>query len=193
MHKQDLPRPLVPSKTLIEFLDRVTSSYGAPILDAPCGFGRNAVLVADRGFDVVAVDNDLVRLRSLQFRSAKAESVGKVLPICADLTSGRLPFGQRSFSAILCIHYPVQKIIADLDAQLREGGHLYIETFGGHGQNYLDLPKANQIREALEGYKLVFYNERPVGPISENSVVVKALAQKCCGAKIRQDAQNSQK
>ena len=184
MYKQNLPTPLVPSKTLIRFLDRVTSSYGAPILDAPCGFGRNALSVADKGFTVVAVDKNLVRLNSLQkSRSEKTDTVGKVLPLCADLTSGRLPFGPCSFSAILCIHYPVQRIIADLDDQLVDGGHLFIETFGGHGQNYLELPKANEIRQALKGYKLLFYNERSVGPISENSVVVKALAQKCCAAR----------
>jgi len=153
-------------------------------LDAPCGFGRNAFPLADKGFDVIAVDKDLRRLESLQkAQSEKADAVGKVLPLCADLTSGRLPFGSCSFSAILCIHYPVQNIIADLDDRLMAGGHLFIETFGGHGQNYLDLPKANEIRQALQGYKLIFYEERSVGPIAENSVVVKALAQKWCAAR----------
>jgi SAM-dependent methyltransferase len=183
MSQRNLPSPLVPSKTLIRFLDRVTSSYGAPILDAPCGLGRNALPLATKGFNVIAVDKDLVRLNSLQKSSSeKTDPVGKVLPLCADLTSGRLPFGPCSFSAILCIHYPVQNILADLDDQLVRGGHLFIETFGGHGQNYLELPKADEIRQALKGYKLLFYNERSVGPISQNSVVVKALAQKCRAA-----------
>jgi hypothetical protein len=65
-----------------------------------------------------------------------------------------------------------------------DGGHLFIETFGGQGQNYLELPKADEIRQALRGYKLLFYNERSVGPISQNSVVVKVLAQKCCAARL---------
>lgn len=153
-------------------------------MDAPCGFGRNALSLAARGFNVVAVDKDLVRLDSLQKSiSEKADSVSKVFPLCADLTSGRMPFGPRSFSAILCVHYPAQNILADFDDQLVDGGHLFIETFGGHGQNYLDLPKAGEIRHALKGYKMLFYHERSVGPISQNSVVVKALAQKCCVSK----------
>jgi SAM-dependent methyltransferase len=177
------PPPLVPSKTLIRSLDRVVSSYGAPILDAPCGFGRNALPLAAEGFNVIAVDKDPVRLNSLQKSiSEKAHAVGRVFPLCADLTKGRLPFGPRSFSAILCIHYPVQNILADLDDQLIDGGHLFIETFGGHGENYLELPKADEIRQALKGYELIFYNERSVGPTSQNAVVVKALAQKCCAA-----------
>jgi SAM-dependent methyltransferase len=152
-------------------------------LDAPCGFGRNALSLAAKGCNVIAVDKDLVRLNSLQRSiSEKTELIGKVLPLCADLTSGRLPFGPHTFSAILCIHYPVQSILADFDNQLLDGGHLFIETFGGQGQNYLELPKAGEIRQALKGYKLIFYHEHSVGPISHNSVVVKVVAQKCCAA-----------
>jgi SAM-dependent methyltransferase len=161
LSRRNLHPPSAPSKTLIRFLDRITSSYGAPILDAPCGFGRNALPLADKGFTVIAVDKNLVRLNSLQKSiSEKASPVGKVFPLCADLTKGRLPFGPRSFSAILCIHYPIQNILADFDDQLTDGGHLFIETFGGHGHNYLELPKADEIRQVLKGYKLLFYNER---------------------------------
>jgi SAM-dependent methyltransferase len=184
LSQRNLHPPSAPSKTLIRFLDRIASSYGAPILDAPCGFGRNALPLAAEGLNVIAVDKDLVRLNSLQKSiSEKTSPVGKVFPLCADLTKGRLPFGPCSFSAILCIHYPVQNILADFDDQLMDGGHLFIETFGGHGQNYLELPKADEVRQALKGYKLLFYNERSVGPISQNAVVVKALAQKCCAAR----------
>jgi hypothetical protein len=133
---------------------------------------------------VIAVDKDFVRLKSLKNAiSVKTHATADIFPLCADLTKGRLPFGPSSFSAILCIHYPIQKILADFDEQLIEGGHLLIETFGGHGENYRELPKANEIREGLKGYKLHFYNERSVGPASHNAVVVKALAQKCCDAK----------
>ena len=133
----------------------------------------------------MAVDNDVDRLRSLK-KSAVANSpsglrstvAGKVLPICADLTSDRLPFGESSFSAILCIHYPVQKIISDLCTALKDGGWLYIETFGAQGKNYLELPKPGEIRRALQGYELAFYKERLVGPASQEAVVVGALAQK---------------
>jgi len=126
----------------------------------------------------------MVRLNSLQkSMSGKTRATGKVFPLCADLTKGRLPFGPRSFSSILCIHYPLQNILADFDDQLIDGGHLFIETFGGQGGNYLELPKADEIRQALKAYKLLFYHERPVGPISQNSVVVKTLAQKCCAAR----------
>jgi len=31
-------------------------------LDAPCGFGRNALALADKGYDVIAVDRDVNRI-----------------------------------------------------------------------------------------------------------------------------------
>jgi hypothetical protein len=73
--------------------------------------------------------------------------------------------------------------LADFDDLLMDGGYLFVETFGGHGENYLELPKADEVRQALKGYRLLFYNERSVGPTFQNAVVVKTLVQKCCGAR----------
>ena len=163
----------------MQVLDRLTSSYAEPILDAPCGFGRNALALASLGYDVIAVDNDFARLKSVNTSAASQSSgSGRVVTLGADLVADRLPFRKSSFSAILCIHYPVQKIIADLCAALKEGGWLYIETFGGHGQNYLELPKPGEIPQALQGFEQIICRERPVGPASQRAVVVQALARK---------------
>lgn len=46
------PSPsLAPSKLLMQVLGPVTSSYGKPILDAPSGFGRNALALASLGYE----------------------------------------------------------------------------------------------------------------------------------------------
>src|SRR5579872_1678324 len=163
----------------MQSLDRVTSSYAEPILDAPCGFGRNALALASLGYDVIAVDNDIARLKSVNASAAaRSSGSGRIVTVGADLVADRLPFRESSFSAALCIHYPVQKIIADLCAALKEGGWLYIETFGGQGQNYLELPKPGEISKALQGFEVILYKERPVGPPSHGASVVRALAQK---------------
>ena len=178
------PSPsLAPSKLLLEFLDRVTSSYGEPILDAPCGFGRNALALASRGYNVIAVDNNVDCLKSinesaLSLGELQSAGSGKIVTLCADLTADRLPFQKSSFSAILCIHYPVQRIIQDLCAALKDGGWLYVETFGGQGQNYLELPKLGEITQALQGFEQVICKEKPVGPACHSAAVVHALAQK---------------
>ena len=159
-------------------LSQLAFSDDALILDAPSGFGRNALALADRGYDVIAVDKDLKRLGALKQLLADQPPAGKVVVICADLITGRLPFGAFSFSTVLCIHYPVQRIVLDLKSVLKPGGHLYIETFQGHGMNYLELPKAGEILRALQDCEMLIYKERPTGPPSEQAVVVEALARK---------------
>jgi SAM-dependent methyltransferase len=164
--------------------DRLALCDDAPILDAPSGFGRNAMALADRGHDVIAVDKDVHRLNALNESAAEwasrngARPTGKVFSICADLRRDRLPFRESSFSAIICVHYPIQRIIFDLTVMLKRGGHLYIETFQGQGKNFLELPKAGEILFALQNFEMLTYKERPVGPPSEKAVVVEALARK---------------
>jgi SAM-dependent methyltransferase len=178
---------LKPSTVMLRLLDRITLPNNATILDAPCGFGRNALALAANGLTVVSADKDYGRLSSL--KSVVAELTDskqkrpRIIPVCVDLNNNSWPFLKSSFSAVVCVHYPVQEIIENLKASLQEGGYIYIETFGGQGGNYLQLPKAGELRAALTGYDLLFYRERSVGPTTFNSVVVVALAQKRSAAR----------
>jgi SAM-dependent methyltransferase len=179
------PSRLVPSTTLLKFLDQITSSCDAPLLDAPSGFGRNAFALAERGCDVIAVDRDVDRLRFLESSGISSREPdhglnrrGRIFSLCADLSANRLPFAKSSFSAVICVHYAVQNIVQDLSDTIKKGGFFYIETFGGQGANYLELPRAGEVRDALKSYDFYFYKERPVGPPSHSSVVVTALGQK---------------
>jgi SAM-dependent methyltransferase len=177
---------LKPSTMMLRLLDGIAFSENAPVLDAPCGFGRNAIALAAKGLVVVGADKDCGRLDSLKGAVAELKSSKqthpRILPVCVDLSNNRWPFLESSFSAVVCVHYPVQEIIENLKESLREGGYIYIETFGGQGDNYLQLPKAGEIRTSLTGYDLLFYKERSVGPAAFNSVAVAALAQKQCAA-----------
>jgi SAM-dependent methyltransferase len=172
---------LTPSTVMLRLLDRIPLLDGATVLDAPCGFGRNAIALAAKGFAVVSADKDCDRLHSLKSAVAELESSKqtrpRILPVCVDLSNKSWPFLKSSFSAVVCVHYPVQEIIENLKASLRQGGYIYIETFGGLGGNYLQLPKAGELRAALIDYDLLLYKERSVGPTTFNSVVVMALAQ----------------
>jgi SAM-dependent methyltransferase len=130
----------------------------ATVLDARCGFGRNAIALTAKGLAVVSADKDCGRLDSLKKAVAELESSKqtrlRILPVCADLSNNRWPFVRLSFSAVVCVHYLVQEIIEYLKSSLREGGYIYIETFGDQGGNYLQLPKAGELRAALAGYDL---------------------------------------
>jgi SAM-dependent methyltransferase len=172
---------------MMNFADELTQKSKWPALDAGCGFGRNAVALALRGLSVVCVDPDAERLRKLgriapdciNALKRPGFAVGQLHPICVRLDSLRWPFPENCFSAIICVHFIKIELFDLFRSSLVSGGHLFIETFGGHGRNYLDLPKAGQLRDLLsEHFHLPFYRERPVGPSGYGAVSAKLLAQK---------------
>jgi SAM-dependent methyltransferase len=157
-----------------------------PILDAGCGYGRNGVALAMRGLDVVCADHNEKRLRALMtlapdhMENFTHGKLGVLHPVCTQLSRVHWPFSQACFSAIICIHFLGVDLLPLFGASLVAGGYLYIETFGGHGQNYLDLPKEGQLRDAVvaAGFQLLSYRERKVGPANSSAVSVKLWAQK---------------
>jgi SAM-dependent methyltransferase len=156
-----------------------------PVLDAGCGFGRNAVAVALRGLDIVCADNDAARLSTLT-KLAPAyfdqhrlpdQAPGQLRTVCIDLNASSWPFGYEEFSSIVCVQFPNFGLIDAFRKSIFRGGFLYLETFGGHGENYVDLPNAGHLRRVLEkDYELAFYRERSVGPPRYSKVSAKLLA-----------------
>lgn len=163
------------------------SRPSAPILDAGCGYGRNAVAVAARGMSVVCADHDWERLQVLaRFGSGHATDVirpgddsGKLHMLRVRLEPAFWPFGERCFSGIVCVHFLDIALFGAFRSSLVEGGFLYIETFGGHGENNLALPKAGELHGLLSPeFDLPFYRERKVGPVGYDAVAVKLCARK---------------
>ncbi len=82
-------------------------------------------------------------------------------------------------SAIIAVHFVRLELIDEFHRSLQAGGHFYFETFGGHGLNYISLPRSGQLRDVLsDKFVLQFYRERRVGPAGCDAVTVKLLAQK---------------
>jgi SAM-dependent methyltransferase len=179
--------PVSPSKTLVKFADQIASFGKGPVVDAPCGYGRNAVALAARGCTVVAIDRDRKRLVALEQSKAAyiAESVsagisiGQIFGVCADLTAKAWPVAPSSVSAIICIHFAMIDLVPRFISSLQVGGYIYVETFGGHGQNFRELPKAGQLRDLLSKHvEFLYYKERKVGPPKFDSVSVTLFAQR---------------
>jgi SAM-dependent methyltransferase len=176
-----------PSKALVRFADQIASVGKSPVLDAACGYGRNAIALAARGCTVVAVDNDQRRLVALEKvktsciaeRACPGIGIGRIFAVCADLNPESWPFAPSSFKAIICIHFPMVNLVPCFISSLQAGGYIYIETFGGHGENFRELPKAGQLKKLFSRHvEYIYYKERKVGPMAFDSVSVILFAQK---------------
>ena len=177
---------LSPSSTLLEFANVVAAPTGSLTLDLACGFGRNAVLMAAHGCNVIGVDQDLLRLHKLEI--SKSELLercplpnpgGTIRTVCAKITEGSWPFAPNIFDTIICVHFVFLKLIPCLLWSLRHGGYIYLETFGGQGENYLDLPHAGETRTALGNQvNLIYLREKPASRKHSGFVSVRALARK---------------
>jgi SAM-dependent methyltransferase len=187
MKRESFSQLTLPSKTLMSFADELSQLQEWPVLDAGCGVGRNAVAVALSGLSVVCVDRDIDRLRFLSATAPRyiasikptQPAVGQLYPICADLDQLKWPFSISRFSAIVCVHFLRVELLDCFWSSLIAGGYLFIETFGGHGGNYVDLPKTGQLQDQLSRrFDIPFYRERKVGPAGFGAVSVKLLARK---------------
>jgi len=93
-------------------------------LDVACGAGRNALWLAEAGFEVDAVDISEAGLERAR-ASAAARGVG-VDWHCLDLEAG-LPAGFGEYDLIVVIRYLNRDLLRELAARLRPGGFLLCE------------------------------------------------------------------
>lgn len=166
-----------PSRFLQKHVSQLDASL--PVLDAPCGFGRNSLFLAQRGYTVISTDIDEERIKYLQRQMKLISSLTKSVGVVScDLNSDVLPFRPMSFGAVVIVHFVPLNWVSYSDL-LCAGGLLVFETMGGQGCNYLQLPLAGQIRAVLEpAFAMHFYRERRIGPPERNVVTVGLIARK---------------
>lgn len=130
----------------------------------------------------MCVDRDLDRLRTLADASTQIigrrehgrNAIGKLYPVCADLSASKWPFSKHSFSVVLAIHFLKIDFLDFFYSSLVPGGYLYTETFGGQGKNYLDLPKTRQLHDLLSPSIGIATTRR--GTVDVNALVNELLA-----------------
>jgi SAM-dependent methyltransferase len=176
-----------PSKALGRFANQIAFFDKGPVVDAPCGYGHNAVALAAQGCTVIAIDIDRKRLAALDQvkvayiagHASRGVRTGQIFTVCADLTAEGWPIAPSSVSAIVCVHFAIIGLLPRIIPSLQVGGYLYVETFGGQGENFRELPKAGELRELLSGYvEFGYYKERKVGPPDLNRVAVTLFARR---------------
>ena len=147
--------PETPSEWVRRWADLISTG---PVLDIACGAGRHAVLFAERGLEVVAVDREPQLIPGAQF-------------VQADLEGGPWPFAGQRFAAIVVTNYLHRPLFPAIEAALADGGVLIYETFMvgnekfGRPSNPAFLLRETELLQAFRGLTpLAFeqgYVERP--------------------------------
>ncbi|AXX96999.1 class I SAM-dependent methyltransferase [Profundibacter amoris] len=96
-------------------------------LDVACGTGRNALFLAEHGFEVDALDISPVGLQRLQGHAEQISGAGTVNCQVVDLDEYSPP--KANYDLIVVTNYLNRCLIPKLARELREGGVLVIDTF----------------------------------------------------------------
>jgi SAM-dependent methyltransferase len=154
----------------------VNTASGYPIVDVACGGGRNAFYLAELGCTVICVDRDLSRLKEGR---PDAEISKRLKLIEMDLVADPWPFGEGTIGGIVLVDFLDRSLFHFFEQSLVTGGYLLIETISNRGGNYLELPRAGELRTAFErSFELQVYHEREAGPCAVNAVTVRMLARR---------------
>ena len=176
-------RELAPSPLVKKFGEQVVESAGKyPILDVACGGGRNGALLSHLGGRVVGIDIDLSEIygrRNTPSNTTIAEALSKISLQELDLIRDPWPYQPSSIGAVINVHFLHLPLLERFAESLIPGGFLVIETVPNRGGNYISLPRAGQLRAALqESLDFLIYKERHAGPTDCDAVTVRLVGRK---------------
>ena len=151
-------------------------SPGGHALDVACGAGRNAVWLAQKGWDVTACDISLEGLRKAQ---ALARKHGVRLNLfCQDLENASLPTNH--FDLMICFFYLHRKLLPLLKMALRTKGLLVYKTYTTDQQRYpgrpshpLHLLRPQELLDHFRDFRILSYQE-----VIKSKGVAQLIAQK---------------
>jgi SAM-dependent methyltransferase len=154
----------------------VNAAVEKPILDAACGSGRNAIFLAKLGGNVICVDRDLTKLQSQDLPSPISR---RLILRQLDFVKNAWPFEPCTLGGLVNVHFFLAALFPFFEESLSPGGYLLFETVPGYGGNYLELPKAGQLKALLgKAFDIEYYKEAKVGPADYDAVTVRLLAKK---------------
>jgi len=137
-------------------------------LDIATGRGRNALFLAQRGFQVDAMDISTVGLREGR---TEAENKGLTINfVQSDLD--HVDLLEEAYDLILNLNFLHRSLIPKMKKALRVGGHILFETYlvdqraFGHPKNPAYLLGHNELLEFFLDFRILYYRE---GKISEGA------------------------
>jgi tellurite methyltransferase len=148
------------------------------LLDVAMGSGRNAVYLAQMGFDVQGVDISPEAVSTTLELAQKADVTIKVQ--VADLECG-YHIEKAAYDVIICFNYLQRSLIPQIKDGLRRGGMVVYETFiidqakFGKPKNPDHLLKHNELLDMFRDFRCLRYRE---GLIKGPKAIASIIAQK---------------
>ena len=136
---------------------------GGKALDLAAGAGRNAVFLAEHGFEVEAVDISRAALDRAK-QSARSRGV-RIKTVAADLDAFVIP--KEEYALILDFYFLDRRLIPKIKRGLKKGGMVVFETYttdqrdmaaGGPSKTKY-LLKPNELLRLFQGFHILFYRE----------------------------------
>lgn len=173
-----------PDTSPVPFLTEVVDAIPrGRALCLAAGCGRNAVYLAQRGFEVTAVD---ISTRGLDRCKQLAEDLGvQVDTVAADLLSYDL--AGEAFDLITNICYYEPELFAPIKEAVRPGGYFLLQTFSVHhaGRNWgprrvRHLARPQVVLDAFRDWRIRLFGDLDVVRADDDGTdaLVRLLAQK---------------
>ena len=151
-------------------------------LDIAAGEGRNAIFLAEHGFEVDAVDISGVALNRAR-KLARARGV-KIRTIVADLD--RYPIPGDLFDLIVDFNFLDRRLISGIKRGLKKGGMVVFESYLAEQKSIgLDGPsnpkyllKPNELLRLFRDFRILFYREGIFREGGSRKAIASLIAQK---------------
>lgn len=170
------PRDPEPSPVLCEYEPSIPDGRA---LDLAAGTGRNAVFLAESGYDVDALDASREGLRITRERAAEREVDDRLETIHADATEYDFPTAE--YDLITVSFYHTLDRFADLTAALVEGGYLFVE---GHLRSVEPTPSGPSTDRYQRTVACGTRVERPVLRRDDPRAAGRPPARDCAAARL---------
>ena len=144
-----------PSRVVTEFASALPPGRA---LDLACGTGRNAVWLAEHGWEVVGVDRSPEAIDIMRSRAAAIDA--RVMDLEAGL---KLPFDDESFDLVLVIHFLHRPLFAEAKRVTKPGGRIITAIHLRAAHRFVVAP--GELRSFFDGWTLE--HDREAGDVAE--------------------------
>jgi SAM-dependent methyltransferase len=130
-------------------------------LDLACGAGRHAIVLAENGWDVTAVDNSAVGVEIAKKRAAEKNL--KIDFRRADLEGGEFAIEENAFDLICDLFYLQRDLFAAMKNGVKAGGVIVaaIHIYGADEPAGRFSLREGELREFFADFEILHHRESP--------------------------------